>query len=78
MVAKIVALGILSLAVLPSCMHPVDRVLHARAEAREASFEARGDIARGACDDVGQYIAKNMQGQRLTLSSAEQVSLLPR
>ena len=76
MVGKILIVSVLSLVALPSCMQPVDQVLHARLEMRQNTMEANGRIAQGACDDIGQYIAQNTVSDRLTLQTQEPASAL--
>jgi hypothetical protein len=76
MVGKILIVGLLSLVALPSCMHPVDQVLHAQLELKQSKMEATGRISQGACDDIGQYIAQNTVSDRLTLQPTETASAL--
>ena len=59
MTHRIILLGLTCLIVLPSCAHPLDRVMQARAEARQSNLESTGLISSGACDDVGQFIARD-------------------
>ncbi len=67
---KLLIVGIVCLAALPSCMHPVDQVLNANAEAKRQALLASGSVSQGACDDVGQYSSRNNDAaQRLTLAS---------
>ena len=51
-------LSLVLLTALPSCTHPLDRVLEERAAMRQSSLEAHGQVSNGACDDVGQMIAQ--------------------
>ena len=66
---------LLTLVTLPSCMQPVDNALRARSEARLSHLEA-SPIAQGACDSVGQYIAKSTATERLAAHPEEQTTYL--
>ena len=66
---KMLALGILAMVSLPSCMHPVEQVLNARADQKIQNLQAQGTVSQGACDDVGQIAAK-WAGLGLTLDLA--------
>jgi hypothetical protein len=76
MVGRMMIAGLVSIVVLPSCMHPVDHVLQVRAEQKRLHIEATGSVSQGACDDVGQYIAGNLSKDRLTMNGTAQVSTL--
>lgn len=54
-------LGLLSVATVTGCAHPVDRVVENRAAARMQTLEAMPRISAGACDSVGQYIPGNAE-----------------
>jgi hypothetical protein len=68
------AVAVMSVIALPSCMHPVDQVLHARAASKAAQLEAQGRVSQGACDDVGQYAAKNGHGLTMDMTAVADIS----
>ncbi len=55
---------------LPSCMTPVNNVLRAKSEARLSHLEST-PVTEGACDSLGQYIAKNTAAERVASRDAE-------
>jgi hypothetical protein len=55
---------VLAAAVLPSCMTPVNNVLRARSEARLSHLEST-PVTEGACDSIGQTIAKSVAAERV-------------
>ncbi len=67
---KLLILSAFCLAALPSCMHPVEQVLNASADAKQAALIERGTIAQGACDDIGQYAARANATDRVSMQSA--------
>jgi hypothetical protein len=72
---KMLAVAAMSVIVLPSCMHPVDRVLRDRAASRAAEqLEAVGRVSQGACDDVGKYAAKNCHGLSMDMTAVADIS----
>jgi hypothetical protein len=75
--AKLILIGLVSLAVLPSCMTPSSQLLQASADAKQRYIETHATVAQGASDDAGQYIARNTANDRLTLQpSTEQTAYL--
>lgn len=68
MTRKVLLLSMLGLAVLAGCAHPLDRALEARDNAHRQTLVTNGKISSGACDDVGQFIARD----RVTGLSLEQ------
>jgi hypothetical protein len=61
---------VLAAATLPSCMTPVSNVLKARSEARLSHLEST-PVTEGACDSLGQYIAKSAAAERVAMRDAE-------
>ncbi|HVS73020.1 MAG TPA: hypothetical protein VHQ47_17325 [Phycisphaerae bacterium] len=70
MKTRVLVLGVIGFVALPSCMNVADRMTDARTKQHQAQLEANGTVARGACDDLGQYIAGNLGDSRLTLDAA--------
>jgi hypothetical protein len=71
MTAKILFIPVvLAAATLPSCMAPVSNVLKARSEARLSHLES-APVTEGACDSLGQYIAKSAAAERVAVREAE-------
>ncbi len=65
MTARILIVPIvLAAATLPSCMTPVTNVLRARSEARLSHLEST-PVTEGACDSLGQNIAKSAEAERI-------------
>ncbi len=60
---------VLAAATLPSCMSPVSSVLHARSEARLSNLESE-PVTEGACDSLGQNIAKGAAAERVAARDA--------
>ncbi|MGN6367691.1 MAG: hypothetical protein ACTHN5_05475 [Phycisphaerae bacterium] len=60
----------LAVMVLPSCMTPVNNVLKARSEARLSHLEST-PVTEGACDSLGQYIAKSAAAERVASRDTE-------
>jgi len=52
---KLILVGFVCLAALPSCMHPVEQTMRASMEARQQQLMATGSVSQGASDDVGKY-----------------------
>jgi hypothetical protein len=74
MTKMMLALAVISVVALPSCMHPVDQALNARAASRTAHLEESGRVSQGACDDVGQYAAKNVRGLTMRETAVADIS----
>ena len=55
---------VLAAATLPSCMTPVTNELRARNEARLSHLEST-PVTEGACDSLGQNIAKSAAAERV-------------
>ncbi len=71
MTAKLLIIPIvLAAATLPSCMTPVSNVLRARSEARLSNLESE-PVTQGACDSLGQNIAKSAAADRVAVRDAE-------
>jgi hypothetical protein len=73
---KLILIGLVSLAVLPSCMTPSSQILRANAEAKQHYLETTATVAQGASDDVGQYIARDTANERLTMQTPVQTAYL--
>ena len=71
MTTKLLILPIvLAAATLPSCMTPVSNVLRARSEARLSNLESE-PVTQGACDSLGQSIAKSAAADRVASHDTE-------
>jgi len=55
---------------LPACTQGVDNVLRARSEARLSHLEST-PVTQGACDSLGQYIAKGVASERIAARGQE-------
>ncbi len=62
----VLAVGLVSMLALPSCMHPAEQAFDARAANGACLVDAQGRISQGACDRFGQFTAD--KSVALTLS----------
>jgi hypothetical protein len=62
--------AILAMCTLPACTQGVDNVLRARSEARLSHLEST-PVTQGACDSLGQYIAKDVASERVAARGQE-------
>ena len=67
---KWLAISSLCLATVTACADPMASITARRALARQQTLEATGKISSGACDDVGQLIAKQYRTGGIMEASA--------
>lgn len=64
------ALGLLCMATVTACTHPMDRALETRSAYHQQGIEYSGKISAGACDDLGQLIPGENSGVTLEANAA--------
>jgi hypothetical protein len=74
MKTRILIVSVMGFIALPSCMNTAGRLSSIRDRQHQVELEATGTVARGACDDIGQYIAGDVMASRLTLDVTPQVT----